>query len=117
MDVFKATLELEGKVYTLQHPGNREWVKLQENLINATTGRMKLGDFLDYSFDHVVFPEQGPKLTMDSITLKELEAWQIVLPAFFRGNLEAGYAWKQDKPGDGPSSPEPGEKQSGGKAK
>ena len=48
---------------------------------------------LDYCFEHVVFPEKGDKLTIDTCDLEELEVWQEILPVFLRGKLEAGYIW------------------------
>ena len=80
-------------LYALQHPGNREWVKLQSKLMDANTGRVNLEELLDYCFEHVVFPDQGSKLTLENITLKEVEVWQIILPGFLRGELHGDYKW------------------------
>ena len=90
----KAKVTVMGRVYELQHPGNREWVKLQSKLIDTNNGSINLEALLDYGFEHVVFPEQGSKLTIDNITLKEVEAWQIILPGFLRGELHKDYKWQ-----------------------
>ena len=98
MEKLKAKLELNGKVYTLQHPGNRAWVKLQCELIDTKTQRVDLERLLDYSFEHVIHPEEGPKLTIDTVPLKELEEWTGILPEFFRGDLAAAHSWNGEKP-------------------
>ena len=88
---------INGKVYKLQHPGNREWLKLQASLYNPKNDTFNLETMLDYSFENVVFPETGGKLDLDTIDLADLEVWQTVLPRFLRGQLEAGYVWPDNK--------------------
>jgi hypothetical protein len=89
---------INGKVYKLQHPGNREWLKLQASLYNPKTDTFNLETMLDYCFENVVFPETGNKLSLDDESLlSDLEVWQTVLPSFLRGKLETGYIWPDNK--------------------
>lgn len=88
---------INGKVYKLQHPGNREWLKLQASLYNPKTDFFNLETMLDYSFENVVFPEEGNKLNLDTISLDDMEVWETVLPRFLRGKLEDGYVWPDTK--------------------
>lgn len=88
MNIIKDVVEVGGKLYNLQHPGNREWIKLQQRLYNNKTGEINLELLLDYCFEHVVFPDQGPQLTLDDISLSDLEVWGACLPDFLRGQLK-----------------------------
>jgi len=88
---------VNSKVFKLQHPGNREWLKLQASLYNPKTDQFNLETMLDYCFENVVFPEQGNKLNLDEISLDDLEVWQAILPRFLRGQLEAGYIYPESK--------------------
>jgi len=96
------TIEVNEKIYTLQHPGNREWLKLKKELIVVNgTGQITLDNLpmLDYCFEHVVFPDEGPKLSVDTIDLEELEeVWIKILPPFLRGQAisESYLANKRD---------------------
>jgi len=87
--ITKDVVEVGGKLYNLQHPGNREWIKLKQRLVNPDKKQFELELLLDYCFEHVVFPDDGPKINIDSISLEELEVWEEILPAFLRGKLAA----------------------------
>jgi hypothetical protein len=84
---------INGKVYSLQHPGNREWIKLKGTIYNVQKDQINSENLLDYCFEHVVFPEKGEKITLDNCEIRELEVWQEILPSFLRGRLENGYVW------------------------
>lgn len=88
----KTRIELKGKGYILQHPGNRAWLRLQKEMLNVSTGQFDMEKVLDYGFENVVFPEEGPKLNIDSISVAEMEVWQGLLPRFLRDRLTAGDA-------------------------
>lgn len=86
----KIRIEIQGKGFILQHPGNRAWLRLQKEMINVTNGQYDTEKVLDYSFEHVVFPENGKKLSIDTIEQSEMEVWQQILPRFLRGRLSSG---------------------------
>lgn len=86
----KVRIEIKGKGYVLQHPGNRAWLRLQKEMLNVSTGQFDMEKVLDYGFEHVVFPESGPKLSIDTIPTAEMEVWQGLLPRFFRDRLSPG---------------------------
>lgn len=89
---------INGKVYKLQHPGNREWLKLKKTLLDVRTAQVDMAPLLDYCFEHVVFPEQGDKLNLDTIDLQELEeVWAEILPSFLRGQLDTGFVFPQNR--------------------
>ena len=90
----KQRLEFKEKFYLLQHPGNRAWLKLRSELLDARTGRISLLPLLDYAFEHVVFPEEGPKLTVEDLPIQDVEDWGGILSGFFRGDLDADYKWE-----------------------
>lgn len=96
-----ANIEVNGKRYKLQHPGNREWIKLKKKFFQITEGggvSVDLETFLDYCFEHVVFPEEGKKLNLDDVDLHELEeVWGVVLQRFCRGELDTGAKYKTKK--------------------
>lgn len=95
------TIEVNGKKYKLQHPGNREYIRLKREFFTfdgSGKGSINMETILDYCFEHVVFPEQGPKLSLESVDLGELEeVWSSILPRFLRGELEAGSKFKSKK--------------------
>lgn len=94
LNIFKTTIEVSGKKYTLQHPGNREWIRLKKSLYKISEDSICMEDLLDYFFENCLFPAEGQKLTLDDVPLKELEeVWSIVAPRFLGGNLEAGYKY------------------------
>jgi len=90
----KQKLDFKGKIYILQHPGNRAWLELKSTLLDARTGRISSLKLLDYSFEHVVFPVDGPPLKVDTIPVEEVEDWQVILSNFFRGELDEDYKWE-----------------------
>lgn len=94
MNIIKDVVEVSGKLYNLQHPGNREWIKLQQRLYNNKTGEINLELLLDYCFEHVVFPDNGPQLKLDDISLSDLEVWGALLPDFLRGQFASNSARK-----------------------
>ena len=87
------TIEVNGSIYELQHPGNREWLKLKQEIFKVRSDGTVLLDMismLDYCFEHVVFPADGPKLNIDTIDIEEVEeVWGPVLQQFLKGKLEA----------------------------
>jgi len=88
---------VNGKVYKLQHPGNRAWLEIKETMYKPQTDTIKMIPFLDYCFEHVIFPEEGDKLNLDTCDPIDLEVWQEILPRFFRGVLESGYIYPDDR--------------------
>lgn len=89
---------VNGKVYKLQHPGNREWLKVKKTLLDVRTAQVDIEPLLDYCFEHVVFPEEGNKLDLDTIDLQELEeVWAEILPSFLRGQLDSGYVFPENR--------------------
>jgi hypothetical protein len=85
------------KVYKLQHPGNREWLQVKETMYKPQTDTIVMIPFLDYCFEHVVFPEEGNKINLDTCDPLDLEVWQEILPRFFRGLLARDYIYPEDK--------------------
>ena len=97
MNLIKAEVIVNGKLYTLQHPGNREWLKLKKTLFKVSDDSIDFEPLLDYFFAHCCIPETGSNLTLDSVDLKELEeVWSIIAPKFLRGDLVAGYIYPDD---------------------
>lgn len=88
---------VNGKKYKFQHPGNREWVKLQSQMLNLTTRTYEWEKLLDYCFEHVVIPVEGNKLDLDTIPVQDVEVWQMLLPRFLRGELDNGYVYPEDR--------------------
>ena len=86
----KTRIEIKGEGFILQHPGNREWLRLQKEMLNLSTGQLDMEKVLDYGFEHVVYPETGKKLSLDTIDLFQMEVWQGILPRFLRGRLSSG---------------------------
>ena len=91
------TCVINGKIYKFQHPGNRAWLQLQSAMLDINTKTINMEKLIDYCFEHVVLPVSGARLDLDTIPISELEAWQIVLPRFLRGELVAGYVYPDDK--------------------
>lgn len=85
------------KVYTLQHPGNREWLKLQSQMLDINTKTLDMEKLIDYCFENVVIPLVGNKLDLDTLPVQDLGVWQVLLPQFLRGELDAGYVYPDDK--------------------
>lgn len=89
MDFLIEYIELNEKKYKLQHPGNREVLKLRAQCVNPKTGLAELEPLMDFCFEHVVIPEgHSFKPTIDNIPPREFEQWTEILPRFLRhGNL------------------------------
>lgn len=114
--MFKDTIEVNGRLYELQHPGVEEWLKLQSSLFK-TDGTFDMVPLLKYSFEHVVIPAEGGKLSIDGpldsnnkpqildkaatkAWLSELQdVWIVVLPRFCKGDLEENFVYPDNKPG------------------
>ena len=89
----KATLELDGVEYVLQHPGNRAWLTHYQKSMSGDEPDVVA--FLDWCFEHVVHPKKSPKLSLDTLQIGGQQMWIPLLLAFLvRGELEAGRAWK-----------------------
>ena len=85
MDILIDYVEVSGKKYKLQHPGNREVLKLRSRCTNPRTGLADLEPLLDYCFEHVVIPDGHDfKPTIDTVHPKEFEQWLEILPGFLR---------------------------------
>lgn len=94
MEIFKQEVEVNGRKYILQHPGNREWIKLKSQINKMDADIFDWEALLDYCFNHVVFPVEGERLTLDTVDPEELEeVWQIILPRFLRRKLQNGYTY------------------------
>jgi hypothetical protein len=91
-------IEVNGKKYKLQHPGNREWIRIKKTLYNVSGDSIDMEPLLDYFFEHVCFPESGSKLNLDTVPILELEeVWGSVALQFLRGTLETGYKYPNKK--------------------
>ena len=94
LNIIKTSIEVNGKKYTLQHPGNREWMKLKKTLFKLSSDEIDMIPLLDYFFEFCLFPAEGAKPTLDSVPLKELEeVWSVIAPKFLGGSLESGYRY------------------------
>jgi hypothetical protein len=83
--------------YSFQHPGNREWLKLQSQMLDIKTKTLDMEKLIDYCFEHVVIPLEGNKLDLDTLPVQDLGVWQVILPQFLRGELVSGYVYPDDK--------------------
>jgi hypothetical protein len=80
-------VEVKGKKYRLQHPGARAWLDVQNHVV---ANQNKAASYLfEYSFEHIIFPVEGPKLTIDYFDdhLDELEAWNFLLRDFLERGM------------------------------
>jgi hypothetical protein len=96
LNITQTTIEVNGKKYRLQHPGNREWMRLKKAAVILQNNEVSVDmeKLLDYFFEHCLFQTEGEKRTLDNIPLKELEeVWSIVAPRFLGGDLESGYKY------------------------
>jgi D-aminopeptidase len=85
MDILIDYAEVNGKRYKLQHPGNREVLKLRARCTDTRTGSTDLEKMMDYCFEHVVIPDgHGFKPTVDNLHPREFENWIVLLPGFLR---------------------------------
>lgn len=79
---------IDGLEYRIQHPGNRSKLEWDKRYFNPATG-LDIGGYLDKFFEHCVFPEGHEKRpNIDSVTPKELGAWQELLRPFLEGGLD-----------------------------
>ncbi len=79
-------IEVNGRKYKLQHPGNREVLKIRTKCVNAQTGGVDLEGMLEYGFDNCIIPEGHDfHPNFDNIKPSEFEEWSGIIPAFFRG--------------------------------
>lgn len=89
VSLYSEIVEVNGKLYKLQHPGNRAWLKLKQSLVNITTKEFDFEKLLDYAFEYCVFPvDHNFEPTIDNISLSESEVWEVILPNFFRGKVD-----------------------------
>ncbi len=107
MDVVIINIVFFGKKYKLQHPGGREWLRLKQTMYKPALDQMDLESLLNYFFEHCCFPEEGEKLSLDSFTgtrdsMLEMEAWGLLAPRFFRGDVANGYIFPESENGKQP---------------
>ncbi len=90
MDILIEYIEVNEKKYKLQHPGNREVLKLRSRCVNPVNGNIDLEPMMDFCFEHVVIPDgHSFKPTTDNLHPKEFEEWIAILPRFLRrGDVE-----------------------------
>ena len=85
LNIYTELVEVGNKKYRLQHPGNRAWIRLKQNLIDLETKKPDMEKLFDYAFEHCVFPEgHNFQPTLDNINGSDLEEWEALLPSFFR---------------------------------
>jgi hypothetical protein len=85
MDILIEHVEINGKKYKMQHPGNREVLKLRARCTDPKTGGTNLEEMMDYCFEHVVIPiEHKFKPDIDNLHPQEFEEWLKLLPRFLR---------------------------------
>ncbi len=100
-----AEVEVSELRYRLQHPGTREWVKLQQTIMNMQTRTVDLVALMDYCFEHVVHPHGHDfQPNLDEISPAEAEVWGKIFLPFLRGDSVAKFAPKKV-----PVESEPGE--------
>ena len=75
-----AKIKIEGKAYTLQHPGAK-WALDIQNEIQNGNGTINVTKVFEEGFEHCVFPEEGGKLTIQDFddNMKEIKIWSDVL--------------------------------------
>jgi hypothetical protein len=109
--MYSENIIVNGREYTLQHPGNRAVQQIQNTALKVVDDGVSLNSLplMDYCFENVVIPVNGsPRLSVDgpiingkkptivSTSKEEFIAWQKeyaevwvrILPSFLRGNLE-----------------------------
>lgn len=97
MNLLIEYITVNGKEYKLQHPGNREVIKLRTRCVNAQTGATDLEKLMDFSFEHVVIPHgHAFKPTVDNIHPKEFEEWLEIIPGFLRHGGVGRYKMAED---------------------
>ena len=84
-NLFIEYVEVNQKRYKLQHPGNREVLKLYARCTEMKTGMLNMEKYMDFCFENVVFPEgHSFKPTIDNLPPKEFEEWFTILPRYLR---------------------------------
>lgn len=79
---------IDGKKYILQHPGNRVYLKWQQEFFSLTEG-MDQALFLDQAFEHCVIPDcHDFKPTIDTVKPKEVTEWSKLLRRFCSGDID-----------------------------
>lgn len=79
---------VDGKMYKLQHPGNRIKLQWEKEYCNPVSG-IDQEMFLDKAFEHCVIPEGHDfKPSIDDLKPKALEVWQRTLRRFLNGDFE-----------------------------
>jgi len=92
---YTAEVEVASLRYRLQHPGAREWTRLQQEIIDFKTSKPDLVALMDYCFEHVVSPVgHDYQPTLDDITPAESEVWGRIFLPFLRGNAVSQFAPK-----------------------
>lgn len=83
---YKKIVEVEGLQYELQHPGAREWTRLQGEVMDFKTAKPDLTMLMDYCFEHVVTPVgHDYQPTLDDLNPAESEVWGKIFLPFLRG--------------------------------
>lgn len=106
---YEETVTVNGRQYTLQHPGTSEWMKKRQELSKIRgdgTMTFDMHEVIVYGFEHVVIPEKGAKLNLknwdprDQSVLQEV--WQPLLLNFLGGKkISRHYAssdWREENP-------------------
>jgi hypothetical protein len=79
---------IDGRMYKLQHPGNRIYLDWQKDFISITDG-IDQAEFLDKAFEYCVIPEGHDfKPTIDNVKPKELGVWGKLLRRFLDGSID-----------------------------
>lgn len=103
------TVTVNGRKYTLQHPGVPAWMKKrQEIAVIQPNGRMlfDMYSLIEYAFEHVVVPHKGAKLKLDNWDPTDQaeieEVWQPLVLNFLRGQKlvrnHASKDWREANP-------------------
>lgn len=127
--MFQKKIEVNGKTYILQHPGNREFQKIAGTMMKISDKGTYLDTLpiMDFAFENCVIPQgDAPKLSVDgkykdgqkpnafNTTEEESiawmreyeEVWVRILPSFLRGTLETTVFWSKDRQGNSGASVE-----------
>lgn len=90
--VVQVTLVWDKDEYVLQHPGNKAWLEVYQEMF---VGGKDIPGFAEWCFDQVVHPKEGEKLTLKSVSPARLMDWVAVLQTFFAsGELHPDFTWK-----------------------
>lgn len=79
-------ITVHGKKYIIQHPSNREWLKIKQSMVDFKTQQLDLEKLYDYVFENCVFTNEPniEKPTLDNIDGKESATWEALIMDFFR---------------------------------